>query len=244
MRLWQVLVVGAFALAEIGHRIEAEPVDAGIEPALHHLQDGRDHARIVEVQVRLMREEAVPVDRLGLVIPGPVRLLGVGEDDACALVFLVGVAPDVPVARARAARAALGALEPVVLVRCVIDDQLGDDAQVAALGLLHEAAEIPHRAEGGIDVAVVGNVVAVVAAGARIERQQPQRGHAEVAQVVEPLGQPGEIADAVAIAVAERLDVQLIDDGVLEPQAIVGSLRRNGDFGPDIHGTTTLRSAL
>ena len=36
--LRQVLVVGAFALAEIGHRIEPEPVDAGIEPALHHLQ--------------------------------------------------------------------------------------------------------------------------------------------------------------------------------------------------------------
>ena len=172
-----------------------------------------------------MREEAVPVVGLGLGIPGPVRFLGVGEDDARALVFLVGVAPDVPVARARAARAALGALEPGVLVGGVVDDQLGDDAQVAALGFLHEAAEIPHRAEGGIDVAVVGDVVAVVAAGARIERQQPQRGDAEVVQVVEPLGQPGEIADAVAVAVGECLDVQLIDDGVLVPQPVVGGLR-------------------
>ena len=58
------------------------------------------------------------------------------------------------------------------------------------------------RAELRVDVAVVGNVVAVVAAGARIERQQPQRGDAEVVQIVEPLGQAGEIADAVAVAVA------------------------------------------
>ena len=55
------------------------------------------------------------------------------------------------------------------------------------------------RAEIGIDVAVVGNVVAVVAARARIERQQPQRGDAEIAQIVEPLGQAGKIADAVAV---------------------------------------------
>jgi hypothetical protein len=58
-----------------------------------------------------------------------------------------------------------------VLVGSVIDDQLGDDAQAPALGLLHEAAEILHVAEVGIDVAVVGDVIAVVAARARIERQ-------------------------------------------------------------------------
>ncbi len=58
-----------------------------------------------------------------------------------------------------------------------------------------------HRAERRIDVAVVGDVVAVVAAGRRIERQEPQRGDAEVAQVIELLGQAGEVADAVAVAV-------------------------------------------
>ena len=221
MGLRQVLVAGAFALAEIGHGVEPEPVDAGIEPALHHLQHRPDHARIVEIEVRLVRKEAVPVIGAGFLVPGPVRLLGVGEDDAGAGVFLVVVAPHIPVARARIRGAALGALEPVVLVGGVVDDEFGDDAQVAPLGLLHEAAEILHGAEVRIDVAVVGNVVAVVAARARIERQQPQRGDAEIAQIIEPLGQPGEIADAVAIAVVECLDVQLIDDGVLEPQPVV-----------------------
>ena len=92
-------------------------------------------------------------------------------------------------------------------------------------------------AEVRVDVAVVGNVVAVVAPGARIERQQPQRGDAEIAQIVEPLGEAGEIADAVAVAVLERLDVQLIDDRVLEPQPVVGGfLRGIGlDGGGDVH---------
>ena len=77
------------------------------------------------------------------------------------------------------------------------------------------------RAEIGIDAAIVGDVVAVVAAGRWIERQQPKRGDAEFLQVVELLGQPGEVADAVVVAVGERLDVQLIDDGVLEPELVL-----------------------
>src|SRR5262249_33865286 len=117
-----------------------------------------------------------------------------------------------------------------------VDDQRGDEAQVAPLRLRHESAEVAHAAEGGIDVAVIGNVVAVIAPRAWVERQQPQRGDAKVAQVVELLGEPGEITDAVAVAVAERLYVQLVDDRVLEPQAIVRGLGRNGDLGPDVHG--------
>ena len=47
-----------------------------------------------------MAEEPVPVVGLGHRIPGPVRELGVDEDDADAAIAIVGVAPDVPV-RAR-----------------------------------------------------------------------------------------------------------------------------------------------
>ena len=77
------------------------------------------------------------------------------------------------------------------------------------------------RAEVGIDAAIVGDVVAVVLAGARIERQQPQRVDAEVLQIIELLGQAGEVADAVAVAVGERLDVKLIDDRVLVPEVVL-----------------------
>ena len=107
-----------------------------------------------------------------------------------------------------------------MLIRGVVDDELGDHPQLSPLGLLHEAAEILHRAEIGIDVAVVGNVVAVVAPRRWIERQQPQRGDAEILEIVQLAGQAGEIADAVVVAVGERLDVKLIDDRVLEPELV------------------------
>ncbi len=222
MRLRQVLVVGAVALAEIGNGVETEAVDAGVEPALHHLHQRAHHARIVEIEVRLVREEAVPVELAGFRIPGPVRLLGIGEDDPRALVFLVGVAPDIPVAGRGLRVAAAGALEPVVLVGGVVDDELGDDAQSALLGFLDEALEILHRPEIGVDVAVVGDVIAVVAARRGIERQQPQRGDAEILQVSQLFRQSGKIADAVIVAVGEGLDVKLIDNGVLVPELVDG----------------------
>ncbi len=36
-------------------------------------------------------------------------------------------------------------------------------------------------------------------------------------------GQAGEVADAVAVAVVERANVNLVDDGVSVPQRIVGT---------------------
>ena len=171
VRLRQVLVVGAVAFAQIGNGIEPEAVNAGVEPSFHHLDQRADDPRVVEIEIGLVREEAVPVELAGFRVPRPVRFLGVGEDDPRAQIFLVGIAPHIPVARARFRIAAAGALEPVVLVGGMVDHQFGDDPQTAALRLDDEAPEILHRAEIAIDVAIVGDVVAVVAAGRGIERQ-------------------------------------------------------------------------
>ena len=108
-----------------------------------------------------------------------------------------------------------------MLVRGVIDDQLGDDAQAAAVRLFEKALEIVEVAVDRIDGAVVGDVVAVVAQRRRIERQQPEGGDAEVLQVVELFDQAGKVADAVAVAVHEGADVDFVDDRVLVPQGVV-----------------------
>ena len=95
------------------------------------LSTARAHVRVVEVQVGLMVEEAVPVVGAGHRVPGPVRRLGVREDDARALVAAAGVAPDVVVALGRAGRRAARRLEPRVLIGRVVDDELGDHLQAA-----------------------------------------------------------------------------------------------------------------
>src|SRR5262245_22549597 len=129
-----------------------------------------------------------------------------------------------------------------MLVGRMIDDELGEHSQLSPPCLLYEATEIRHRAEIGIDRAVVRNVIAVVTAGRGIERLQPKRGDAEVLQVVEFFGQPYEIADAVVVAVGECLDMKLIDDRVLEPKLVAFEPRRRPDVGDHIHGTAFTRS--
>ena len=72
VRLAQILVARALALDQVRHRVEPEAVNAEVEPPAHHVDDRLHDLRIVEVQVRLMREEAVPEVRAGHRIPRPV----------------------------------------------------------------------------------------------------------------------------------------------------------------------------
>jgi hypothetical protein len=102
----------------------------------------------------------------------------------------------------------------------VVDDELRDDADPAAMRLVEKRLEVLDGAVGRIDRLVLRDVVAVVAQRRRIERQQPDRGDAERLDVVEPVHQPLEVAIAIRVAVAERLDVGLIDDRVLVPERI------------------------
>ncbi len=220
VRLPQVLVARALALHEIRDGVEPQTVDALVEPEAHHLGDGALDVRVVEVEVRLVAEEAVPVVGPGKGIERPVGRFGVGEDDARARVLRRVVAPHVVVALARARRSAPRRLEPRMLVRGMVDDQLGDDAQAAAVRLVDELFEVLARAVGGVDLAVVGDVVPVVLAWRGVERQQPDGVDAEVLDVVQLLDDAAEVADAVVVAVVERADVQLVDDRVLVPVRI------------------------
>ena len=155
MRLGQILAVGALALEEVRNRIEAQAIDAEAEPEIDHPQHFLAHRGIVEVQIRLMREEAMEVVRLRDRIPRPIRRLEILEDDARFLVALGIVAPDVEVAFLRAGGRAPRALKPFVLIGGVIQHQLGDHVQPAPMRLAQEGLEFLQRAAIGMDFGVV-----------------------------------------------------------------------------------------
>ena len=91
------------------------------------------------------------------------------------------------------------------------------------MGFVEEPTELAQRAVRRVDAAVVGDVVTLVAHRRGIEGEQPDRGDAEILQVVEVLREADEVADAVAVAVGEGAHVQLVDDGVLVPGAHAGA---------------------
>ena len=107
-----------------------------------------------------------------------------------------------------------------MLVGGVVDDEIDDDANAALFAAMGELDEIAERAVAGIDTVVVGDIVAIVAAGRGLERHQPDRGDAEAVQIIEPAQQALEIADAIAVGVHIGADGQAIDDGVLVPEIV------------------------
>ena len=200
------------------HGVDAEAGQALLEPEPDHLRDLVADLRVGDVEVRLVGVEAVQVVLAGLLVPGPVGVLLVGEDDVAGLLRRLLVGPDVEVAVGRVGVRARR-LEPRVLVGGVVHHEVGDHADAAvARGAdhLHEVAVGP---QPRVDAVEVDDVVAVVAvARRRIERHEPQAADAEPRQVVDPLGQPGQVAAAVAVGVEEGLDVEAVDDRVLPPQ--------------------------
>src|ERR1700722_18994295 len=93
------------------------------------------------------------------------------------------------------------ALKPRVLIRGVIQDELGDDSEPPAMRLLEEVLEVGERAEllklGG----VIRDVVAVVLAGGRVERQEPERRDPQGLGIVELAREPAKVTDPVSVAV-------------------------------------------
>jgi hypothetical protein len=96
--LGQVLVDRPLPLDQIRHGVEAHAVDPEIEPEPHHVNNGFEHPRIVEVQIGLVSIKTMPVIGLRHRIPRPVGFLGVDKDDAGFGELLVGIAPKVEVA--------------------------------------------------------------------------------------------------------------------------------------------------
>ena len=112
----QVFAAGAFALEEVRDGIQAEAVDAHVGPVVERAHDGAADQWIVEIQVRLVGKEAMPVVGFGDGVPAPVGRFKVFEDDTDAVVFAGGFAPDIEVAPAGTRGGAAGALKPFVLV--------------------------------------------------------------------------------------------------------------------------------
>jgi hypothetical protein len=99
----------------------------------------------------------------------------------------------------------------------VVDDELDHDLEIAGVGFVEELLEVGDGAVGGVDADVVRDVVAVVAEGGGEEGEEPEAGDAEFLEIAL------EVADAVGVGVREGADVDLVDDGVFEPERVGGA---------------------
>ena len=80
-------------------------------------------------------------------------------------------------------------------------------------------------------IAVIGNIIAVIAPRRRVERQQPDGVDAKLGDIVEFGDQARKIADAVIIGIKKRFDMDLINHRIFVPKRVL----RGGDGGVDVH---------
>ncbi len=229
----QVLPVGAVGLEQVRHGVEAEAVEAHAQPVVDDVEHRRPDLGVGVVQVGLVAVEAVPVELAAGAVPGPVARLGVHEDDPRLGPPALVVAPHVPVGL-RVVLAGARLLEPGVLVRRVVHDQVRDDPDAALVRLLDQGHRVVHGPVVGMDLEEVGDVVAAVAQRGGVERQQPEAVDAQPLQVVQLGSQPAQVAVAVRGGVEEAAHEHLVDHRTSVPLRIGvaslndGSGRRHG----------------
>ena len=201
--------------------VHTEAVHALVQPEAHDVVDLFADLRVLPVQVGLLDGEVVQVELAGRLVPFPHGGAEAGNpvvrrNRLAVLVEALGVAPDVVVA----VGVVLGGaclLEPFVLVRGVVDDQVHHELDAVLVRGFEQLIEVFHGAELGHDGAVIGNVVAVVIVRGSVDGREPQHLNTQLGEVRNLLGNAGQIADAVAIGVVEGAGVDLVDHRFLPP---------------------------
>ena len=173
----QVLAVRAFALDQVGNRVQPEAVDAHIQPELHYIPHFFPDFWVVIIEIGLMAEEAMPVIFFRDRVPCPVGEFGVYKNNAGTAIASVGLAPHIPVA-ARVDTRTARLLEPGMLIRGVIQHHFDDHPDTTLVGSFQKCLEVVQRAVTGMDRSVIRDVVPVIPQRGREERHQPDDSNA------------------------------------------------------------------
>ena len=83
-----------------------------------------------------------------------------------------------------------------------------------------QAIKVRHRSKLRIDTLKVGNVIAEIDLRRRIKRRNPDRVNAEILQIVKMLRDSVEVADSIAVGIAETARIDLVNDRMPPPALI------------------------
>ena len=197
-------------------RVQAEAVDAAIQPEPQVVDLRRAHLGIVEIEVGLRGQEIVQV-----VLPAPrLPFPGDAAEDRQPVVgrraIRLRIRPHEPV-RLWVVAAGAALAEPLVVDRAMAEHLVDHHLQAQRMRLGEQAVEVPERAEQRIDVAEIGDVVAEVGHRRLEERRDPDRIDTERGDVVQALDDARQVAHAVAIRVEETARIHLVHHRAAPP---------------------------
>lgn len=104
-----------------------------------------------------------------------------------------------------------------MLIRGVIEHEIGDNAQPAGMGGIDQGLEICQIAVGGMHAVIIGDVVAVIDQRRGEGGEQPDAIDAQVGHIIETGNGPAQVAMSIAVAVVKSADVEFVENRSLIP---------------------------
>jgi len=88
-----------------------------------------------------------------------------------------------------------------MLVGTVVQHQVQDDVNAAAVGFVQEQVKILHTAKLRVYVEIVRNIIAKIHIGGRVDWRKPDAVNAEVFKIVQALDDTLQIADSIRVGI-------------------------------------------
>ncbi len=111
--------------------------------------------------------------------------------------------------------------EPLVFVGSMVDDQVHKDFHASFVSTVQDFLKDAKIAEIRMDIHVIGDVVSIVGVGRRINGREPDGVGAKALDIVKLAEHAPQIADPVAVSVAETAAPDLVYDHGLVPVVTV-----------------------
>src|SRR4029077_1968644 len=104
-----------------------------------------------------------------------------------------------------------------MLVRGVIRNKIKNQLQAAFMHGVQQLIEVRQSAEYAVEATIIGDVVAEILHGRRVDRSDPQDVHPQLNQIIEPGKNSLEISNSVVVCILKRPRVHLVDNPALPP---------------------------
>ena len=194
-------IVAQFPVFEVGvEHIQAKTVHAALQPEAKHIQDCLAHFRIAEVEVGLFGAKGVVIILVQAAVVFPAGAAEKRQPVVGVISIRRRVPPEVPIVVWVVLRFQRF-LEPGMLVGTVIQHQVHDDVNVAAVSFVKEQVKILHTAKLRVYVEIVRDVIAKIHIGGRVDWRKPDAVDAEVFEIVQALDDTLQIPDSIRVGI-------------------------------------------
>ena len=217
-----VITVGLIILEgqrflDIDDRIKPEAVQPLIQPPVYHIINFFSEVRIFPIQIGLLFVEHMQIVFIvmsGQFVPdrsAEIRAPVTGERFAF---FYVCEIKEFAVL---SVRILAGFFEPFMFVGAVIDHEIHQNIQITLMCFLKKPIHIRHGSETGVDLSVIRDIIALIRQWGHINRRKPDDIDTQILQIVKFADDARQITDAVSVAVAETLRIDLISCHLMPP---------------------------